>query len=360
MKKLYISLSLVTSMLLANKSTAQITLSSTYLPQAGYTYNMVADTTPADLPTFTVSAGSASAQTWDYTAGFNTVYSNAMAFVAPAGNPGAASFPSANVAINRGGGTWGYLTTGANGLYLIGADVTTSGVTVDIPFSPSAPQIPVPFTQGNTTGIVAYSGTASATFQGLPIIISHRGARIVTADAFGMITTPTATYSNTLRVKTYEITSDSIFLNLGFGSPQFQQAIYDTTTNYSWYQNSPDALVMSVDQKTSGATSKVQYLQTFSNAVNTIKHIELATNLYPNPASTLTYLSYENATSAKVSANIFDVTGKQVAAILNNQQQAAGKQTLTIDVNNLQLAQGLYMVQLTINGATKTLKLNVQ
>ena len=115
-----------------------------------------------------------------------------------------------------------------------------------------------------------------------------------------------------------------------------------------------------LDQNTKGATTKVQYLQTFSNAINTIKRNELATNLYPNPASTFAYLSYENTTSAKVSASIFDMTGKQVAVILNNQQQIAGKQTLAIDVNNLQLAQGLYMVQLTINGATKTLKLNVQ
>ena len=355
MKKIYISLSLVSAMLLANKSMAQITLSSTYLPQVNYTYNMAADTTPADMPTFTVSAGSASAQTWDYSQGFNNIYGAATSFVAPGSNPGASNFPASNLASDQGGGSWGYLISGSNGLFIDGAEVTAQGVTADLDFMPNAPQLPTPFTFGNTT-TVTYTATGNTTFGGIiPVVINHHAVRTVTADAFGSITTPTGTYSNTLRVMTYEISYDSISVS---GTNQFNR--YDTTTNYSWYQNSPDALVMSIDQNTKGATTKVQYLQTFSNAINTIKRNELATNLYPNPASTFAYLSYENTTSAKVSASIFDMTGKQVAVILNNQQQIAGKQTLAIDVNNLQLAQGLYMVQLTINGATKTLKLNVQ
>jgi len=117
---------------------------------------------------------------------------------------------------------------------------------------------------------------------------------------------------------------------------------------------------MEIDINKAGAVTKAQYLQSFSNAINTIKHTDLATNLYPNPASAFTTLAYENATTAKVSASIFDVTGRQVATLLNNQEQAAGKQMLTIDVTNLQLPKGLFMVQLTVNGATKTLKLNVQ
>ncbi len=115
---------------------------------------------------------------------------------------------------------------------------------------------------------------------------------------------------------------------------------------------------MSIDQNTSGATTQAQYLQTFTNGINTIKHANFAVSLYPNPTNAVSYLSYENATSSKVTASLFDITGRQVAALLNNQQQAAGKQTLTIDVTNT--PKGLYMLQLTINGATKTLKLNVQ
>ena len=355
MKKFYISLSLVTSMFIANKGIAQITLTSAYLPQVGYTYNMVVDTTTAEMPTFTVSAGSASAQVWDYSAGFSSVYSAATSFVAPGSNPGASSFPNSNLASDQGGGNWGYLISGTTGLFVDGAYVSAQGVTAALDFNPNAPQLPTPFAYGNTT-TVTYTAIGNTTYGGiLPVVINHHAVRTVTADAFGSLTTPTGTYSNTLRVMTYEVSHDSISVT---GNNPINR--YDTTTNYSWYQNSLDALVMSIDQNTAGAATKAQYLQTFSNAINTIKHSELATNLYPNPASTLSFLSYENVTSSKVSANIFDLTGKQVAAILNNQQQAAGKQTLTIDVNNLQLAQGLYMVQLTVNGTTKTLKLNVQ
>jgi hypothetical protein len=361
MKKNYISLSVAITLAFASKGFAQaaITLSSTYLPQVGSTYNMVADSMPADMAAFTVSAGSSTAQTWSYTTGFNTTYNAAESFVAPTGNPGAASFPSATLASNQGSGTWGYLTNASNGLYLIGADVTASGVAVAIPFSPSAPEIPTPFTYGNTTGLVVYTGTASATVSGIPVVIKHRAFRTVTADAFGTITTPAGTYSNTLRIYTHETYSDSIFTNV-LGSLSFYEALYDTTINYRWYQNATNALVVSLDQKTSGATKDIQYLQGSTAGINTVKQSVLSTNLYPNPTSGITYLSYENQSSANVNASIYDITGRQVATLVNNQPQAAGKQVLTIDVNNLQLPQGLYMVQLTVNGAMKTIKLNVQ
>ena len=321
---------------------------------------MIADTLPADMPTFTVSAGSASAQTWNYTTGFNTTYNTAESFVAPSGNPGASTFPSATLASNQGAGTWGYLTNGSTGLHLVGVDVTVSGVSIAIPFSPAASEIPTPFTYGNTTGLVVYTGSASATVSGLPVIVKHRAFRTVTADAFGTITTPTGTYSNTLRIYTHETYSDSVFLNLG--SPSFYQATYDTSINYSWYQNTSNALVVSLDQKTSGLAKEIQY-NTVANTtgINSINnHVTLSANLYPNPTSGVTYLSYENQTSANVTASIYDITGRQVATLINNQQQAAGKQIVTIDVNNLQLPQGLYMVQLTVNGAMKIIKLNVQ
>jgi hypothetical protein len=361
MKKFYISFSLVTSLLIGHQGLAQtaITLSATYLPQVGSLYIMGNDTTPTDMPSFTVTAGSASAQNWNYGSSvFGNVYIDTLSFVAPTGNPGASSFPNSNLASDQGGGSWGYLIKGSNGLYVDGAYITVQGISAALDFTPNAPQIPVPFTyNGSTT--VAYTATATATYQSLPLLIKHRANRTITADAFGAITTPAATYSNTLRVKMYEITSDSVFLNLGFGSPSFQQAIYDTTTNYSWYQNAQSALVMSIDQTTSGNTTKARYLQTSTlSGINNIKQGDFSTNLYPNPTNSITYLNYENAASSKVSASICDITGRQVTSLLNNREQAAGKQTLAIDASNLPT--GLYMIQLTINGVAKTLKLNVQ
>ena len=260
------------------------------------------------------------------------------------------------MASDQGGGTWGYLISNASGLFIDGVNASVSGVTAVLDFSPNAPQMPTPFTYSNTT-TVTYTAVANTTYSGTPVQIRHLATRTVTADAFGSIITPAGTYSNTLRVHTNEITSDSVFIV--FSTPSYFTGRFDTTSNFSWYQNTSNALVMSIDQNTAGATTKAEYLQSFSNAINNIKQTDLATNLYPNPASTFANVTYENATTAKVSASIFDITGRQVATLLNNQEQAAGKQTLAIDVTNLQLPKGLYMVQLTINGAIKTLKLNV-
>lgn len=359
MNKIYISISLLASVLMANQVKAQsaITLSSAYLPQAGYSYNMATDTTPGDLTSFTVSAGSATAQNWNYASLFGNVYGTTTSFVAPSGNPGASNFPNANLASDQGGGNWAYFISGSNGLYIDGAYVNAQGSNVALDLTPNSPQLPTPFTYHDSITVVS-TATGTTTYQGNQVLIKHRATRTVMSDAFGSLTTPTATYTNTLRVKTYEISSDSIFFVL-FGSANYLQGIFDTTTNYSWYQNAQDAIVMSIDQNTAGNASKAQYLQTLTNGINSPKHTDFTANLYPNPASSVTYLYYENATESKVSAVIYDVTGKKITTVLNNQPQAAGKQTLTIPVSDLQLSEGLYIVQLSINGTIKTFKLNI-
>ncbi|HXD92989.1 MAG TPA: T9SS type A sorting domain-containing protein [Bacteroidia bacterium] len=354
MNKLYISLSVAATLALSNNVLAQTTITSTVMPTVGYTYNFAADTLPADMPTFTVSAGSGTAQNWDYSSIFANTYAAPMTFVTPAGNPGASSFPNATLAADEGGGNWAYFKTGASGLVIDGVDAMIQGSAAVIDYTPDEMIIPTPFTYSNTVNNV-YGSTFNVTVGGFPATVHHRANRTITADAFGTLKTPAGTYSNVLRIKTYEITSDSAFV---LGSDQYNQ--YDTTTTYNWVQNTPDALLMEIDINKAGAVTSAKYLQTFSNGINVVKHAEFVTNLYPNPTSTLAYLAYENETATKVSASIFDVMGRQVATLLNNQEQAAGKQTLAIDVTNLQLPQGLYMIQLTVNGATKTLKLNVQ
>src|SRR6185437_2477253 len=253
MNKLYISLSVAATLALSNTALAQTTITSAASPTVGYTYNMAADTTPADMPTFTVSPTSATAQSWDYSAVFANTYMAPTSFVAPSGNPGATSFPNSNLATDQGGGTWGYLISNSSGLFIDGVNASVSGVTAILDFSPNAPQMPTPFTYSNTT-TVTYTAVANTTYSGTPVQIRHLATRTVTADAFGSIITPAGTYSNTLRVHTSEITSDIVFIV--FGAPSYFTGRFDTTSNYSWYQNTPNALVMSIDQNTAGATTK--------------------------------------------------------------------------------------------------------
>jgi hypothetical protein len=215
-----------------------------------------------------------------------------------------------------------------------------------------------PFTYSNSVTSVSKASTV-VTYSSIPVTIVAHENQTITADAFGTITTPAGTYTNTLRYKIKSITSDSATAII---SPTPLYSSIDSTIQYSWYENSTNSLVMSITMSAKNDSVRTaQYLQNVTFAgISTVKQTLLTTNLYPNPTSGISYLSYENQTSANVSAAIFDVTGRHVATLINNQQQAAGKQTVSIDVNNLQLSQGLYMVQLTVNGAMKTLKLNVQ
>ena len=362
MKKIYVSF--LVSCLIAfagNLALAQVaspTITTAATPTVGLIYNMMSDTAVADLPMFTVSAGSSTAQTWNYTTQFVTTYSNPTSFVAPAGNPGASSFPGATLASNQGGSTWAYFSTSTSGMNLIGVDITKMGISAALTFTPAVQEFPTPFTYSNSVTSVSKASTV-VTYSSIPVTIVAHENQTITADAFGTITTPAGTYTNTLRYKIKSITSDSATAII---SPTPLYSSIDSTIQYSWYENSTNSLVMSITMSAKNDSVRTaQYLQNVTFAgISTVKQTLLTTNLYPNPTSGISYLSYENQTSANVSAAIFDVTGRHVATLINNQQQAAGKQTVSIDVNNLQLSQGLYMVQLTVNGAMKTLKLNVQ
>lgn len=357
MKKIYVSLSLIAIIALSNVTMAQApTITSAALPQVGYIYNMMSDTASADMPLFTVTAGSSSAQTWNYTSDFGNSYPDTTFFVTPAGNPGAPSFPGANFASNQ-NGSWAYFISGSTGLFIDGVDVVVTGTTTAIlDFNPNETLIPTPFTYSNTTSNT-YTASAVVTLSGTTATVKHRANRTITADAFGSLTTPAGTYSNTLRLNTYETTSDSVFV---FGTNLATYNRYDTTTTYTWLQNTQAAQLMQLSYD-KGKLTKAQYLQELQFAgINTTKHTESLVNLYPNPTSGVAYLSYENESSSVVSAKVLDIAGREIASVINDQQQCAGKHTLVIDVNNLQLSQGLYIVQLVVNSAVKTIKLTVQ
>jgi hypothetical protein len=354
MKKFYKSLSLLALVVLTNGAMAQsTTLTATAVPHVGYTYYMQTDTNTVDRGTFTVSAGSASAQTWNYTPNFANVYNDTTAFVAPGSNPGASAFPMANLSSDQKGGNWVYFKN-TSGLMIDGAYITQMGVSVALDFTPDAPQVPVPFTYGNSQNVV-YSASTSTTVSGIPVDIRHHANRTIKADAFGTITTPIGTYPNVLRVRTHEVTVDSIIPPAILGPPTVR---YDSTINYTWYKNSPDAYVMSIEYDKTGTVSKAKYLQLFLNSIANVSAPTASFNLYPNPASETTTFTYENQATGMVNIQLLDVAGKQVAVLLN-EQQAIGKQQVNINLAALHLPKGMYFLRLNSGNSLQTIKLNV-
>jgi hypothetical protein len=72
---------------------------------------------------------------------------------------------------------------------------------------------------------------------------------------------------------------------------------------------------------------------------------------YPNPFNPSTVISYSLLRNSFVSIKIFNILGKEVAALINS-VQTSGLHNITLNSNNLNLASGIYIYTLT---ATETI-----
>ncbi len=356
MKKFYSFVTLALT-LTGGVLSAQPTITTAAIPQVGYVYQMMADTTPADLLTFTVSAGSASAQNWNYSAEFANTYGESTSFVAPSSGTGSSSFPNATVAALQANGTdWAYFVGSANGFYIDGLYTTQQGANAAVDIAPDVLFMPTPSTYGFSNNTLSMA-TFTAVVQTQTVQVRHSQDRTVTADAHGSLTTPIATYPNTLRIKTFEATIDSIFINV-LGTWNYALSQTDSTTSYMWVQNSPDAQLMQIDMDKAGAVTKAQCMQSFQNSVAQINEPSAGFNLFPNPASGVAYLTYENKASTNVSLHMYDMSGRLVGNILN-EDQAIGKQKVRINVEAMHLPKGIYFLQLKNNEGVQTTKISV-
>lgn len=104
---------------------------------------------------------------------------------------------------------------------------------------------------------------------------------------------------------------------------------------------------------------QTKYIWVDQTTVSTqdIKENMVAFNLYPNPAIDKSTISFELTSEQSVNISITDITGKQVALIVN-QRMAKGVHNITTDISNL--AGGLYFVKFNIGNAQATHKLMVQ
>jgi endonuclease/exonuclease/phosphatase family metal-dependent hydrolase len=76
---------------------------------------------------------------------------------------------------------------------------------------------------------------------------------------------------------------------------------------------------------------------------------------YPNPFNPTTQFSYTLGKNATVSLSVYDMTGREVAVVVNNRYQAAGVYHYMFDAS--QLASGVYMYQLSTGEQVFTKKM---
>lgn len=90
--------------------------------------------------------------------------------------------------------------------------------------------------------------------------------------------------------------------------------------------------------------------------VNRPVEIQLDQN-YPNPFNPTTEISFNLPSSQELTLKVFDMLGREVATIANNELFSAGQNNITFDAGNL--ASGVYIYRLTSNDVTLSKKMTL-
>lgn len=248
-KPLLLLLSLITT---AISSFAQITVTSSDIATAGTTiytfYDSVA--TPTGL---TITAGSSTAQTWDYSALQYDLF-DSIEFVTPASTGYASNFPSSNLALEQ-DDFISFLNLSSGGLSIEGiyGDISGQNFPLAVSINPTLSVINFPANYGDAlmdTAVI--DSTVSGAAFGISTVDSARFIRkmIVNSeiDAYGSLTTPSGTY-DVLRVYTMQVNIDTLNV-LFFGSWQTFQTTIDTSYTYQFIANGEDYFVLDVTTDT--------------------------------------------------------------------------------------------------------------
>ncbi|WP_153038298.1 T9SS type A sorting domain-containing protein, partial [Balneola sp. EhC07] len=78
---------------------------------------------------------------------------------------------------------------------------------------------------------------------------------------------------------------------------------------------------------------------------------------YPNPFNPSTQISFQLPSAQKVTLKVYDMLGREVATLLNNEQYSSGSSSVTFDATNL--SSGIYLYRLTGADFTKTQRMTL-
>jgi hypothetical protein len=87
---------------------------------------------------------------------------------------------------------------------------------------------------------------------------------------------------------------------------------------------------------------------------NLVKVFKLYNN-YPNPFNPSTIISYDLPGELNVTLKVYDILGREVATLVNNQHQAAG--SYSVSFNASKLASGVYIYKITAGSNVKSYKM---
>lgn len=185
----------------------------------------------------------------------------------------------------------------------------------------------------------------------------QKGHRVNVVDGWGSVTTPYGTY-NVLRVKSTVMAVDTVYSSsFGFGTNIPRPLRHE----YKWITNGKKIPLLYIDEN-GGTVTNVVYVDSIRAGVPQVGIAEnpLSTefSLYPNPASDQLTLQFSMTSPAKIKVQLCDVLGQQIS-ILTEGSFTSGKQSISVDLKQLQLKSGVYFVSLECGNIMKIKKLIV-
>ncbi|HNL39843.1 MAG TPA: hypothetical protein PKH43_11930 [Saprospiraceae bacterium] len=288
-------------LLVAQASTAQITLTSANMPGAGLTFTSD-EVESSFLSSLNIGAAGPN-QTWNFSNAPTIDFPQPQYYLAPASTPFAASFPTSNLAFTdelSDTADYNYLLLNNSGMSQLGL----AGGTGNLNLNPALKLFQLPFTYQNSFNSTSQ---ASGTSEGLSV--SGTYSTDVVADAYGTVTTQLGTFP-CLRIKRIsELNLTVLFFS-----------VIQKDTTYEWWTTQYKSPVFSYTRNSTDVFGQLEY-GSFANVLieQAVPVSEpdasqsLALQAAPNPTTGASTISFELSRPGKTDLLVVDATGKTVA-----------------------------------------------
>ncbi len=344
---------------IAGSLTAQITINSSDMPNAGDSV-LISVTTNVDTNDVTLTGAN---YTWNYST-IAPVFQRYEKFDSPSTFPSPFNFifnplntsygnenniltslPMPGVTLDM---AYDFLKESPTQLKQIGAGYKINGV--PLPFLYSLSDILYRFPMN-------YLNTDSCDYKfGLPIptigYYGQKGHRVNVVDGWGTVTTPYGTY-NALRIKSTIAAIDTVELDaIGIGTNISRPLRYE----YKWLATAKQIPVLKVDATIVSGVITVNNVEYQDTIIPGVPQLGIASQMkndfnsmvYPNPFTDNTILQYTLSAKSHVKITITDIVGKTIATI-TDESQNSGTYQKQMNVTELDLSQGVYFVVLQTN-----------
>jgi len=335
---------------------AQITITESNLPEAGFTYLVANDT----LTAVNLGMPSGSAQSWNY-ANLLNHYQRVPSYDSTNKTPYAGNFPNSThytygpaamysgfhggAPVGTQGMSNGYMfwQRENDGFWVIGFR-SDNGLYANknVTYVPKELLIGTPSTLGSVFNNNArWELWLNANPNNVDTLYVKNIKKTLTTDAFGDLTLPAGSYyPNVVRVHEYLVTVDSIYAFLN-GNPVYSmELIRDTLNNYTFLSNTETYPVCVVHANKNNTVKSVEYYkQKFPLNTNEFSDAQNLISVFPNPNTGQFNFNVSSAFSENkpYTISLFDATGKEIERQMLN--------TINTQFNkNLPFGIYLYMV----------------